>query len=353
VRQRRISWASLVVGLLSALVFPNCTPAQDKNNATFDADGTAYVTRVIRPPATISPEAQKWLDSLRNNVAHDISLEERRKGTDEWRARQSAVAKKLFPVNIQEQMIGGVRCDVITPLETPAGNENRVLINLHGGGFNSDSGSLIEGDPIANLAKIKVVSVYYRLAPENPFPAAVDDVVAVYKELLKTYKPKNIGIFGTSAGAILTAESAVRFKQLGLPLPGALGIFSGTGDFSRAGDSLLLYTLNGLPGDLPVIDPAQPHHDEYVGKTNPRDPVLSPLFADLKGMPPSLLVTSTRDILLSGTTMLHRAMLAAGDHADLVVFEALPHAFWYHFEMPETTECLGIMAKYFDRKLGR
>jgi len=326
---------------------------QEKNSATFDEDGTAHLTRVIRPSATVSPEAQKWLDSLQKNVSHDSTLEERRKRTDEWRVRQSAVAKKLFPVNIEEQTIGGVRCDVITPLETPAANKNRVLINLHGGGFNSDSGSLIEGDPIANLAKIKVVSVYYRLTPENPFPAAVDDVVAVYKELLKTYKPKNMGIFGTSAGAILTAEAAVRFKQLGLPLPGALGIFSGTGDFSRAGDSLLLYTLSGLPGDLPVIDPGRPAPNEYYGKADPKDPVLSPLFADLKGMPPALLVTSTRDILLSGTTMLHRAMLAAGDDADLVVFEALPHAFWYHFEFPETTECLNIMAKYFDRKLGR
>src|SRR5215470_940830 len=245
--------------------------AQDKNSATFDPDGTAHVTRVIHPPATISPEAQKWMDSLRGNVAHDSSLEERRKWTDEWRARQSAVAKKLFPVNIQEQTIGGVRCDVITPLATPDTNKNRVLINLHGGGFNSDSGSQIEGDPIVNLAKIKVVSVYYRLAPENPFPAAVEDVVAVYKELLKTYKSKNIGIFGTSAGAILTAEATSRFRQLGLPLPGALGIFSGLADYSRIGDSHLMYSLTGLPGEFDAPDPSHPLLDAYVGKTDPKD----------------------------------------------------------------------------------
>ena len=346
----------LVISFLLLLGLPFAaaeTRAQEKNTATFEEDGTAHVTRVIRPPATISPEAQKWMDSLRRNVARDSTLEERRKRTDEWRARQSAVAKRLFPVNIEEQRIGGVRCDVITPLETPATNKNLVLINLHGGGFNSDSGSLIEGDPIANLAKIKVVSVYYRLAPENPFPAAADDVVAVYKELLKTYKPKNIGIFGTSAGAILTAEAAVRLKQLGLPLPGALGIFSGLADYSRAGDSHLMYTLPGLPGEFDVVDPVHPPLDAYVGKTDPKDPMLSPLFADLRGMPPTLLVTSTRDILLSGTTIFHRALLAAGDDADLVVFEVLPHAFWYHFELPETTECLNLMAKYFDRKLGR
>jgi epsilon-lactone hydrolase len=228
-----------------------------------------------------------------------------------------------------------------------------VLINLHGGGFNSDSGSLIEGVPIANLAKIKVVSVYYRLAPENPFPAAVDDVVAVYKELLKTYPPHNIGIFGTSAGAILTCEVVVRLKQLGLPLPAALGIFSGLGDFSRVGDSRQLFTLNGFPGRLEPVDPNHLPNDEYVGKTDRKDPVLSPIFADLHGMPPSLLVTSTRDILLSDTTTLHRAMLRAGDNAQLVVFDALPHAFWYHFQLPETREALELMAKFFDEKVAQ
>jgi len=122
--------------------------AQEKNARRLMADGTAHITRVIRPSATVSPEAQKWLESLNHRGPGAKNLEERRKGTDEWRVRQSAVAKKLFPVNIREQIIGGVRTDVITPLETPAPNKNRVLINLHGGGFNSDSGSLIEGDPI-------------------------------------------------------------------------------------------------------------------------------------------------------------------------------------------------------------
>jgi len=81
--------------------------------------------------------------------------------------------------------------------------------------------------------------------------------------------------------------------------------------------------------------------------------VLSPLYADLRGMPPTLLLTSTRDLLLSGTTIFHRALLRAGNDTQLVVFEALPHAFWYHFELPETQECLEIMAKFFDQKLGR
>jgi acetyl esterase/lipase len=181
----------------------------------------------------------------------------------------------------------------------------------------------------------------------------VDDVVAVYKELLKTYKPQKIGIYGTSAGAILTCEVAVRLKQLQLPLPAALGIFSVLTDYSRPSDSRQIYTLGGFPGMLEPRDPNKALEDAYPGKADPKNPVLSPLFADLHGMPPSLLVTSTRDLLLSDTALFHRALLRAGDDAQLVVFEALPHAFWYHFELPETTEALELMAKFFSEKLGR
>jgi monoterpene epsilon-lactone hydrolase len=234
----------------------------------------------------------------------------------------------------------------------PAENRNRVFINLHGGGFNADSGSRIEGDPIANLARTQVVSIYYRLAPEHPFPAAVEDVVAVYKALLKTHTPNNIAIYGTSAGAILTCEVAVKLKQLKLPLPAALGVFSGLGDFSHVSDSRQLFTLDGLPGLLqPTADNKLPD-DEYVGHTSRRDPVLSPVFADLRGLPPTLLVTSTRDMLLGDTTTLHRALLRQGVDARLVVFEALPHAFWYHFEFPETREALELMAHFLDGAVG-
>ena len=146
------------------------------------------------------------------------------------------------------------------------------------------------------------------LSPEVKFPAAVDDSIAVYKELLKTYKPSHIVIYGTSAGAILTAEVAAKIKQLGLPMPAALGIFSGMGDFARDGDSMAMYALRGLAGHL---DPPEPgaHDPFYVASTDPKDPILSPIYGDLHGLPPTLFVTSGRDLLLSGTVNLHRAYL--------------------------------------------
>lgn len=102
------------------------------------------------------------------------------------------------------------------------------------------------------------------------------------------------------------------------------------------------------------MEPIYPQNldDEYVGRADRRDPVLSPLFADLHGWPATLLVTSTRDILLSDTTIFHRALLGVGDNAKLVVFEALPHAFWYHFQLPETKAALELMAEFFDKDVG-
>ena len=316
-----------------------------------DSDGTAHVTRVVPVPTTISPEAEKFLARPIPDTATNETIAERRSKTDRWQAGAGAEFRKLYSVRIEELTIASVPVRAISPPEIPAEKRERVLINLHGGGFNSDSGSLTETVPIASLTGTKVLAVLYRLAPEHPFPAAVDDAVAVYKEVLKTYRPQNIGLYGTSAGAILTAEVAVKLRQLGLPLPAALGIFSGSGDFSKPDDSRAIFSLTGLSGHLDP--PSQNEHPSpYAGSTNPKDPVLSPVFADLKGFPPALFITSTRDLLLSGTAILHRAFLRAGVDAQLVVFEALPHAFWNDVHLPETREADGLMANFFDRKLG-
>jgi monoterpene epsilon-lactone hydrolase len=318
------------------------------NSSVLDAKGTAHITRVVPVPTTISPEAQT---SLRRPAGKEgQSLAERRTGTDAWQTRAGQASRAAYPVKIESLTIAGVPVRNILPLDTRPMHPDRVLINVHGGGFNSDSGSFTESIPIANLTHTRVVSILYRLAPEHPFPAAVEDTIAVYRDLLKTYKPAHIALYGTSAGAILTAEVAVRLKQLNLLLPGALGIFSGMGDFSQNGDSLSIYALGGFTGSLPVAG-TQPRSTEYTGSADPKDPALSPLYADLHGMPPPLFITSGRDILLSGTTILHRAFLRSGDDAQLIVFEGLPHAFWNDVSLPETKEAYGYMADFFTRHL--
>jgi acetyl esterase/lipase len=326
--------------------------APNRDTSYIDANGTAHVTRVVPVPRAVSPEAQKVIGRAEPDQGPPQSLEDRRKGTDAYTARAREEWTKLCPNQIVEEKIAGVPVRIVTPDGMPAGNKDKVLLNLHGGGFNSDSGSYTESIPIASYTGIKVVAVLYRLSPEVHFPAAVDDSVAVYKELLKTYKPRHIVIYGTSAGAILTAEVAAKLKQLGLPMPAALGIFSGMGDFARPGDSAAMYALRGLAGHL---DPPNPdgHDSAYVASTDPKDPILSPIYGDLHGMPPTLFVTSGRDLLLSGTVNLHRAYLNAGVDARLVVFDGLAHAFWYDSRLPEAIEANHTMADFFTRQVGR
>jgi len=349
-------WAGLaavvVLGVAAASAQQADNAAPGKDSSTIGPDGTAYVTRVVPVPATISPEAQKVLARVVSDAEVPTTLEQRRTGTDKWQNGAGELSKQMYPATVTESSIAGVPVRIVMPLTVAESKRDRVLINLHGGGFNSDSGSLTETIPIANLTGIKVVAVLYRLAPEHPYPAGLDDAVAVYKELLKTYKPGKIGIYGTSAGAILTAEVTAKLKQLHLPMPAATGIFSGMGDFSRVGDSASLFALNGFSGHL---DPpsSRPRDLAYVGATDSTDPVLSPIYGDLSGFPPTLFITSGRDLLVSGTTTLHRAYLRAGVDARLVEFEALPHAFWNNPKLPESKEADEIMAKFFEKELGR
>jgi epsilon-lactone hydrolase len=345
--------ASAMVQAQQPAVAPQPTTAAQaptRDTSYIDAQGTAHVTRVVPVPRTISAEAQRWLSRQLPDQGPPQSLAERRKQTDAYTAGARVEWSRLCPNQIVEERMAGVPVRIVTPEGLPEANRDKVLLNLHGGGFNSDSGSYAESIPIASYSQIKVVAVLYRLAPEHPFPAAVDDSVAVYKELLKSYKPGHIVIYGTSAGAILTAQVAARLKQSGLPLPAALGIFSGLGDFSRIGDSAALFSLRGLSGHL---DPpgTKPRSSEYTATTDLRDPVLSPIFSDLHGLPPTLFITSGRDMLLSGTINLHRAYWNAGVDARLVVFDALPHAFWYNPTLPESIEANRMMADFFVKQL--
>ncbi len=326
--------------------------APTRDTSYIDADGTARITRVVPVPADLSSEARRSLSRAEPDQAPPEPLALRRNRTDAWAATAKVAWSRICPNQITDDKIAGVPVRIVIPADMPEANRDKVLLNLHGGGFNSDSGSYTETIPMAGYTGIKVVAVLYRLAPEHPFPAALDDSVAVYKDLLKTYKPDRIVLYGTSAGAILTAEMAVKLKQLGLPLPAALGIFSGMGDFARSGDSISLFALRGLSGPLAPPTSA-PSDREYLAATDPKDPVLSPIYADLHGLPPTLFVTSGRDALLSGTSNLHRAYLHAEVDARLVVFDALPHAFWYDPQLPEAIEANHIMADFFVKQLAR
>ena len=248
-----------------------------------------------------------------------------------------------FGVEISDGEMGGVPVKIVT--KTGATATDRLLINFHGGGFVVDSGSLTESIPIAGLTGIPVATAYYRLAPEHPFPAAVDDALAVYRDALTRHAPLAIGVFGTSAGAILTLQLLARLKAEGLPMPAAAGVFSGAGDLSVIGD---------CEAYLPSLSAGRPSTeilDSYCADTPRNDPLLSPLHGDLAGLPAMLLMASTRDQLLSHTLITDAALRRAGVAVDLRVYEGMMHAFWAWIDCPETDAALAAQADFLARHL--
>jgi acetyl esterase/lipase len=323
-----------------------------------DADGTADLGGTRVPvPATVSEQARAYLAASpwgdTPMPEGPTAMWESRAAVDAVMLQLNEVTRAAFPVEIEEIAIRGVRCHLVKPTEPVSfGDRRPVLINMHGGGFVMGSGALVEAIPIAHLSGIPVISVDYRLAPEHPFPAATDDIVAVYREVLKHHAPGDIGIYGTSAGGFLTGQMAMRLKLEGLPLPACLGIFTAGGDLSDLGDSARIFTLSGFWG-APIL-PTDHELSEiraYVGGADIKSPQVSPARGDLSGFPPTLLVTGTRDAVLSSTASMHRALLRAGVDADLVVFEAMPHAHWYNIGLPEAREAIDIMVRHFRRWL--
>jgi len=260
-------------------------------------------------------------------------------------------AQAAYPVTIEEIEIAGVRCHLVKPEGKPLAPD-RVLINLHGGGFVLGSGSLAEAIPIAHETGTAVIAIDYRLAPEHPFPAAVDDILAVYRVVLENHPASEIGLFGTSAGGFLTAMAIMRFKSEGLPLPACCGVFTAGGDVTTLGDTFNLFTLSGFFGHLGhKFEDPECERNVFVGTADHNDPLLAPIKGDLSDFPPTLLVSGTRDAVLSATAMFHRALRRAGRDADLHVFEAMPHGFWLSMDLPESREAIDVMARFFERHL--
>lgn len=295
-------------------------------------------------PETLSPEARAAMAAIAAQKSSDgpPSLAEMRRLTDAVQATFGAKLEKRYGVRIETTAVAGVPVRIVYPGGMTALGKGPVLLNLHGGGFALDSGSLTETIPVAALTGIPVVAVLYRLLPEHIYPAALDDAFAVYQALEKDRPPSRIAVFGTSAGATLSGQLIARLASLGRPMPAALGYFSGKADASRTGDS-----------ETSMPAPAFDWIGAYAGKTPRTDPILSPLLGDLSHFPPTLLLSSTRDILLSPTAIFARALGDQGVDARLVVFDGLPHAFWAYMDIPESDQANALIARFLKSKLVR
>src|SRR5882757_317662 len=295
-------------------------------------------------PESLSEQARAQLAGAASAPgAAPMTAAQMRAFADQFQQVWSARQKTKYAVTIADDVIAGVPVRKISP--AAQADTRRIFLNLHGGGFQLDSGSSTENIPIAALTGIPVVAVRYRLAPENPFPAAVNDALAVYRVLLKSHQAKDIAVYGTSAGAVLGPELIARIIAEKLPVPAALGVFSGDTDLARMGDSPRLFPLLVGTQDYAAVLAA------YAGSTPLTNPAISPLYVDLTGFPPTLCITSGRDVLQSGTVNLCRRLDRDGVRSHLVVYDGLPHAFWTYLDTPESDEAYKAMADFFVRRL--
>jgi epsilon-lactone hydrolase len=320
-------------------------------------DGTVEVPAQKVPISVFSsPEAKAYVTQHLKDM-QDPEIVKQDAGVPRFMKPYLARDYELFPVGKKDQKIGGVHAYVYTPKTgVSARNKDRVLINLHGGGFSGcwPGCAELESIPVAALGRIQVVSVDYREGPDYKFPAASEDVASVYKELLKSHKPQNIGIYGCSAGGMQTAMSIAWFETHSIPLPGAIGIFCASAGGAFGGDAL--YTAVPM-GEARLATPSAPGASSplgYLSGTNPKDPLVSPIDSPeiLAKFPPTLIITGTRDFALSGALYTHEQLTKLGVDAELHVWEGLFHGFFYNMDVPESKDALDVIIKFFDHHLG-
>ena len=313
-----------------------------------DSDGSLHFgPRTVPPPALESPEARR---AYARQMLQRAQTSAARGGLATVRLVEGhpmppatvgskELALKIYAVVEETQKIGGVGVTVYSPQSIPAKNRNRVAME-----FEMDA----EAIAVASLAQMKVMKVNYRGG--GPSIPGNEDIVAVYRELLKTYKPTSIGMFGASGGCTLAHTTILWLPEQKLPLPGAVGLGTCSGG-SNPGDAR--WTMNGLDAGLSSAFSGRPPfggRDTVARKRG--EPPATALDGEIPaGYPPAFLLSGTRDMCLSQTVLLHRKLLRAGVPADLNVFEGMWHFFWEDPSLPESREAMASLARFFDRHL--
>jgi epsilon-lactone hydrolase len=272
---------------------------------------------------------------------------------DEQRAA-FAPAGRLHPipgdVGVTDVDAGGVPAHW---LDAPGTGTGRVLLYLHGGGY--DRGSLrSHGEAAARLgraAAMRVLFPDYRLAPEHPFPAAVDDALAAWRWLRTTQNldAASLAVAGDSAGGGLAVALCVALRDAGEALPAAAVLMSALADLTGSGAS-----ITERADQDPIFTPAMARAlgSGYLAGADPKTPLASPLFAGLAGLPPLLIQVGTAELLLSDSERLAQAAAGAGVEVTLQVGEGLPHFYQCMLGTPEAAEATRQIASFLQARVG-
>ena len=252
--------------------------------------------------------------------------------------------------SMEDRVINGITTLWTTPPQLE--HEDKVMIFVHGGGgvVGTRKTQLLLQTAVADSLGVRVVSIKYPLAPEHPYPAALNDVVAAYQGIIKEYGGENTGIFGTSGGGMLTLATLLRLKADGLPLPAASAPLSPGADMTASGYQ---YRAVGLQ------DPALPPYgaytalQAYVGDADPRDPLVSPVFGDYTGITPMFLLAGGAEIVGSDAIRVAASARSQGVDVTLLVMDGMWHVpIGDGTGVPELQLAFDEMIKFFRRHLG-
>ena len=316
--------------------------------------------RSIPVPTTVSPQVQQLIAGpLRPGWNTPPTTPEGWKQLAET-TRTTALPsvnamRDRLKVSVEPGVIDGVKVYTVTPQTIAAGNENRLLVQLHGGCYvlNPAEAALSEAMLIAAIGGYKVIAVDYRMPPEAYFPAALDDAMTVYKAAIKMQAPGRVGLIGTSAGGALVLEMGLRAKMENLPMIGAMAAGTPMSDSTKTGDTFQTNAMvdNVLVSTDGFCDAAAAF---YANGHSLADPLISPVYGDMSGFPPTILTSGTRDLLLSNTVRVHRKLRNLGIDSFLQVYEGQSHAYYGRDDrIPETQEAFKEIALFFNTRLAK
>nr|WP_053000349.1 alpha/beta hydrolase [Sphingomonas sp. Y57] len=316
------------------------------------SDASPADRQAIEPPSTVSLELQA---ALRRGKAQPAMPWPTTNAA--WRelvrsdAEQRAIVERLLAqrnARLVPTMVGGVPCYRVEPLH-PA-TDGHFILHLHEGGYVFGAGlhGVNEAILLASAARLPVLSVDYRMPPDFPFPAALDDAMAVWCAMARMADADRMTIAGTSSGGALALALVQRLRIEGGPMPAALAIGSPWSDLSKTGDSYRVNAFGGAAYEGLLAHMAR----LYAGPHDLKDPRLSPVYGRFDGFPPTILTSGTRDLFLSNTVRVDEAMRRAGVETRLQVLEGQVHAAYLDPALPESTWVFSEIACFLRRHCG-
>ena len=320
------------------------TAGTDSNTATTPAVPPAFAP-------WISDEAVDRFAAIATAVAPDgDDVAACRRHYDRLNTARLGIAHSRYDVTARRTEIAGVPAHDVRA--AVAKQDESVLLCLHGGAFmwGDGAGALLEAVPVAAVSGMRVLAIEYRLAPEHRYPCAVDDVLAVIRDLRAHAPDIRIGIYGCSAGAVLTAQVVARLVAAGDPPVAAIAMLHAAG-IEVGGDTLELAAMTNGTQDAAAV--RRLHDLSYFTGTDPLDPMVFPGEHPgiLSAFPPSLLISGTRDFAGSSVAVMHRRLRAAGVPADFVLFDGMWHAHHVDTDLPESAEVFALLAAFFRRHM--